>query len=155
MGPKMSCESGVDAVDRRVRVMRGLPMAFVHLVLVAAASGCGGSGSAQPVAPSPTADPFNLTACTNITQPGSYTVATDLTGRVNNAGCLVVNASDVSVDCRGRRVTALTIGAVANVSITNCSIGVGASPVPPTTYISSIQRATNVTLSNNDSLWHS
>jgi parallel beta-helix repeat protein len=92
-----------------------------------AMSACGSRNDTIPIggARSAVEDPIALSACTEITSPGSYLVTADLTGGA--AGCFAIHdTSQVTLDCAGHTVTtdwqAIVVERSSGVTIQNCHV---------------------------------
>ena len=95
------------------------------ILLAALTAACGGS-SPSPTSPTPpsagNASNAVIASCGAISVSGSYSLSADLTSPGLNP-CVTIAASNVTVDCGGHHLSALSVDRADNVTISHCSIG--------------------------------
>jgi hypothetical protein len=73
-------------------------------------------------ATTPAPSPPTITSCGIIVTPGSYVVASDISGAPSAGTCLSIQASDVQLDCRNHTVSSLGFTTVHRVTAMNCTV---------------------------------
>lgn len=146
---------------------------LVVAVLVSILSACGGGNSNSDSSPATGAtgssgsstaqsgrttgsNATTISACQDITQPGSYTVTSDLTAPAtfsNGVGCInILNVSNVSVDCAGHTITApmpVTITNAHQFSVAHCALNAVANDIGEATGVEFINSDTGTFDSNS------
>ena len=120
------------------------------VVFVVLSTRCGGGPTQPTTAPTQTTTPvssetFHVSACQSLDAPGTYALSGDVHAASEQATCIGIHQSSVTLDCGQHSVNGLLeIGPnLSNVTVQNCGLSV----------ISATVGSTNLTITNSHIGW--